>query len=291
MRLSSNLYKAGWVLLDQSDARVIDNNELSEQKIQSSVSALKKKRKAEKQIKAGNETPADSFSEGINAEQIEQLTEPREDPDEDEISEEEHNKVSLEIEAELENARAQAQEIIDHANAEAAEVEENARQSGDSRGYEEGLARAQAEAAELNSSIEERRALLEEDFKKQTDLLEPEMVDALTRIYEHVFDVDLKSDKSIILHLLQNALSKISPDQGYIVHISTDDYDTVSAEKENLMADMGNPNATIELIEDSMLKENECVIETNAGVFDCSLGVELEELSRKLRLLSFERRK
>ena len=38
-----------------------------------------------------------------------------------------------------------------------------------------------------------------------------------------------------------------------------------------------------------MLKENECVIETNAGVFDCSLGVELEELSRKLRLLSFER--
>ena len=45
---------------------------------------------------------------------------------------------------------------------------------------------------------------------------------------------------------------------------------------------------TVELIEDATLKENECVIETNSGIFDCSIGVQLEELTKKLRLLSFE---
>jgi flagellar assembly protein FliH len=39
------------------------------------------------------------------------------------------------------------------------------------------------------------------------------------------------------------------------------------------------------------MKEYECIIETDGGVFDCSVGVELEELSRKLKLLSFERKR
>ena len=65
----------------------------------------------------------------------------------------------------------------------------------------------------------------------------------------------------------------------------------ITDEKDKLRENITSPNATMEIIEDPMMKENECIIETDGGVFDCSVGVELEELSRKLKLLSFERKR
>ena len=54
---------------------------------------------------------------------------------------------------------------------------------------------------------------------------------------------------------------------------------------------MASPNSTLEIIEDPTLRENECIIESEGGLFDCSLGIELEELTRTLKLLSFDRNK
>ena len=70
---------------------------------------------------------------------------------------------------------------------------------------------------------------------------------------------------------------------------SEDDYDDVIDEKDSLDACITSPSTTMEIIEDPLLKENECMIESDSGIFDCSLGVELSELSRKLKLLSFDR--
>ena len=75
------------------------------------------------------------------------------------------------------------------------------------------------------------------------------------------------------------------------MHISPDDYDDVMEEKESLDACISYPSTTMEIIEDPLLKENECMIESDSGVFDCSLGVELSELTRKLKLLSCDRKK
>lgn len=44
----------------------------------------------------------------------------------------------------------------------------------------------------------------------------------------------------------------------------------------------------VELLEDATLGKNECMIETGNGVFDCSLGTQLEALNEELRLLSYE---
>ena len=130
---------------------------------------------------------------------------------------------------------------------------------------------------------------MEAEYQQIVDGLEPEMVDVLTQIYEHVFGVELRDDKGIILHLLKTTLSRIEPGNDLIVHVSSDDYDDVLDERANLEACITSPNTTMEIIEDPLLKENECMIESDSGIFDCSLGVELSELSRKLKLLSFDR--
>ena len=37
------------------------------------------------------------------------------------------------------------------------------------------------------------------------------------------------------------------------------------------------------------LSESQCMIETEAGVYDCSLETELKELCKKLRILSYKK--
>ena len=159
------------------------------------------------------------------------------------------------------------------------------RQEGYDAGYQEGVAAAEA----IKQQAEEHRQELDKEYQQLVDGIEPEMVDVLTQIYEHVLGIELRDDKGIILHLLKNTLSRIEPGNNLIVHVSSDDYDDVIDERDSLEACITSPSTTMEIIEDPLLKENECMIESDSGIFDCSLGVELSELSRKLKLLSFDR--
>ena len=288
----SNLYKAGWVTLDQSDKRVIDNNELIDQKILKFREEERKRQAVKAAENSENAESEDGFTEGLNAEQLSQLTE---DvgmlPDPDQQTAVSEAEMQSQVNEQLEEAGRQAKQLVEDAQAQAQQIRQDAEDEGRNAGYNDGYQNGVAEAENLKKEIAKRGEELESEYRKMADSLEPEMVDALTQIYEHVFDVDLRNDKDIILHLLQTALSRIESGNDYIIHVSPDDYDMITDEKDKLRENITSPNATMEIIEDPMMKENECIIETDGGVFDCSVGVELEELSRKLKLLSFERKR
>ena len=290
----SNLYKAGFVSFDSSEARIIDNNELANKKIEAYQEEVLKRQRAQMADEQGlYEEPAgpDDFIPGIDMQQLSQLTEDQSmlesvpDPQFD------MEAIQAEADLKIQQAQEQADMILQQAYQEADNVRANAveqgRQEGYQAGYNEGLMAAQAQQEE----IEQQRADLEKEYQQLVDELEPEMVDVLTQIYEHVLGIELREDKGIILHLLKTTLSRIEPGKDLIVHISSDDYDDVMDEKEALDACITSPNTTMEIIEDPLLKENECMIESDSGVFDCSLGVELSEITRKLKLLSFDRKR
>ena len=287
----SNLFKAGYVSYDMSEKRIIDSNDLANQKIEAFQELELKRQRAQmvqdEEYMEGEDNP--DFIPGIDMEQLTQLTEDQSmlesvpDPQFD------MEAVQAEIDLKLQQAQEQADAIVQDAMAQADEIRSNAenqgRQAGYDAGYQEGVEAAQA----LKDEIEQQRGDLEKEYQQIVDELEPEMVDVLTQIYEHVFNIELREDKGIILHLLKTTLSRIEPGKDLIVHVSSDDYDEIMDEKENLDACITSPNTTMEIIEDPLLKENECMIESDSGVFDCSLGVELSEISRKLKLLSFDR--
>ena len=290
----SNLFKAGYVSYDSSEARIIDSNELANKKIEAFQEQELKRQRAQmaqdEEFQEGME--GDDFIPGIDMEQLTQLTEDQSmlqpvppDPQFD------MEAMQAEIDLKLQQAQEQADMIVKDAMAQADEIRNNAieqgRQEGYNAGYQEGVAAAQS----LQDEIEQQRGDLEKEYQQIVDELEPEMVDILTQIYEHVFNIELREDKGIILHLLKTTLSRIEPGNNLIVHISSDDYDEVMDEKDTLQAAITSPNTTMEIIEDPLLKENECMIESESGVFDCSLGVELSEITRKLKLLSFDRKK
>ena len=290
----SNLFKAGFVSFDNTETRIIDNNELANKKIEAYQEELLKRQRARMAEEQGfNEEGSsdDDFIPGIDMEQLSQLTEDQSmlesvpDPQFD------MQAMQAEMDLKIQQAQEQADMIIQNAQAQAdaimADAREQGRQEGYQDGYQEGMMAAQAQQQEIDGM----KAELEKEYQQLVDELEPEMVDVLTQIYEHVFGIELREDKGIILHLLKTTLSRIEPGRDLIVHISSDDYDDIMEEKETLDACITSPNTTMEIIEDPLLKENECMIESDSGVFDCSLGVELSEITRKLKLLSFDRKK
>lgn len=290
----SNLFKGAFISFDESDARIIDNNELANKKIEEFQEQELKRQRAlmteENSFSEGEES--EDFIPGIDMEQLDQLTEdqsilgaPNEDPQFD------MEAMQAEIDFKLQQAQEQAEAIINDAQNEAEGIRQGAMEQGHQEGYDAGYQEGLAAVESLKADIEAQRDGLEKEYQMLVDELEPEMVDVLTQIYEHVLGIELRDDKGIILHLLKSTLSRIEPGNDLIVHVSSDDYDEVMDEKDSLNACITSPNTTMEIIEDPLLKENECMIESDSGVFDCSLGVELSEISRKLKLLSFDRKK
>ena len=307
----------------KENTRIIDNNALAEERILAYQEAQRLKREQQKAKAAPViEDLGEEFEEGLNADQLEQLTAdqalfasmddgaegefaegllPQDGYDASEIpldaglfsdAAEGAQMPTADMSAIVQDAQAQAEQILADAQAQAEQVLRSAQQEGYDRGYAEGMdAAKQAAVAEMEEEAEQRRAELEQEYQKALDELEPQMVETLTRIYEHVFDVNLRNEKGIILHLLQTTLSRVEAEGNFIVHLSPTDYDTVADEKDRLRASIVDPGAQLELVEDPLMHENECMIETDGGIFDCSLGVELAELTRKLKLLAFDRRR
>ncbi len=367
---SSNLFKAGWIMVDESEKRIIDNNELANKKIEAHQEEEARRLLAAKQENGEDvvfDGFSDGFSEGIGYDQIDAYDDSQniigagspefmegmdgeefdpmmtEMPDMSQMSEEvmpddgmqnqfqdgyfdesqgmsdedmnlgmeieeppasemipeepqfNLDEIQAQIDEQLRMADEQAKQIVADAQAQAEEIRNQAQEEGKAAGYEEGYQQGIAEAEQLKADaqaeIEEEKNKLQADFQQLINTIEPDMVDALTSVYEHVFNVEFKDNKDIILHLIRTTLSKMDSGISIILHISSDDYDLVSDEKPSLEEAMASPNSTLEIIEDPLLKENECIIESEGGVFDCSLGVELSELARKLKLLSYDRSK
>ena len=289
----SNLFKAGYVSYDQSEARIIDSNELANRKIEAFQEQEMKRQRAQmlQEEPSYDTAEGDDFIPGIDMEQLSQLTEDQNmlesvpDPQFD------MEAMQAEIDLKLQQAQEKADMIVQDAMEQANQIRNDAMERGRNEGYNAGYQEGVAAAEALKDEIEQQRGDLEKEYQQIVDELEPEMVDILTQIYEHVFNIELREDKGIILHLLKTTLSRIEPGNDLIVHVSSDDYDDVMDERDTLQAAITSPNTTMEIIEDPLLKENECMIESDSGVFDCSLGVELSEITRKLKLLSFDRKR
>lgn len=157
-------------------------------------------------------------------------------------------------------------------------------------GYQQGISEANAEAARIRAQLEEERARIDQMYEERIVDLEPEFVRVLTNIYEQVFKVNLSDDKDIVVHLLRNAMQRIEGTRNYIVHVSREDYPYVSENKQRLIEACQTQDVTVDLVEDITMRTGECMIETDGGIYDCSLDTQLTGLRKKLMLLSYDGR-
>ena len=259
----SNLYKyissAG-----VEEVRVIDYNQVIQDKIEELQKELKKH--------PVSEEGGSGFVEGLDPYVVEELVE---------------EEVDYEQQAEemLEQARKDAEAIRQEAVDAAEQIKEAARQSGRIDGYNAGKQEAAVEQAEKELEFKKRQEMMEQEYQQKILELEPMLVEAILPVFEKVTKVLTKDKKDLILHLVNSVMERAESSKEFVIRISKQDGDFLREHKEEING-ATNENCVVEILEDVTLEPLQCLIETDSGVYDCSLDTQLEELIEAIRILS-----
>lgn len=266
----SNIIKSQFVYIHHNEKKVIDTNELCEKLFLDRFTEEMYVEDAQDEFSV---TEEGSFKEGLKVTVVEtRLTE-------------EENLMKQQGEDIIAEARKQAADII-------AEAEENAKKTCDSlfeeacqKGYKEGFEKGKAAAEEtkkeLHMLIEKQKA----DYQKQIEALEPEFVKLMCSYIEKITGIIIEDKKEVILHLIHNAFIHGDKSKIYTIKTSKDDYDFVLSKKE-VLYDLVMDGSVIDVVMDKDLNRNQCFIETDNRVINCSLDIELNGLIEDLRILS-----
>lgn len=210
--------------------------------------------------------------------------------------------VDKEVDSEenIETARQSAQQILDEAMDEAtrilAEARENAsliseeaKKNGYSEGYNDGIAKAEneilAKQNEFNEFVEDSRMQLEKEADNMATMVETAVVDIACDLIEKLTGIVVNDYKGVMLYIVNSAIKDVDNSKKFIIKISDDDYDEIETNKNEIYGAL-NPSIEMEVFADSKLSKGQCVIETDGGLVDCSVDVQLENMINALKLIS-----
>ena len=290
----SNLIKGYSVSYDEPTKK-IDLNERAENFRRLYVERL------EKQAMGADMDPEtyvgeDGFSEGITGERIilkgseeETLSEQEKRilANQREIEKLQKKLEELRVEAGkiLDEAEEQADAIINRAKEEAGQQYEDLLSSYMKQGYEEGRQTAERECDELKSALSRQIEENEERYEKQVSELEPAFVEVLIKYIEKLTGIYTSDRNEVIMHCIHQAMTKQTPCRNFIIRVSPHDYGTVLNSKPEILLWLPD-GSQIEVVEDKMLTEGGCLIETDTRIFDCSVDTQLKSVIEDIRLLA-----
>lgn len=287
------LYKAGWVRVADEEKMVIDSNTLVAERIEEWENIRKANASAMPVFDEEGEEGEAEFVGGLGGEELDALFSDGEGGGNVIKAAEAAGPSPEEIEAQtqsmLDEARARADEMMDDARRQIEIERANAVEEGEKQGYDEGYARGMAEVDGMKQELAERKRQLEAEFDALLEELEPRFIETITDVYSHIFGVDLMDNRDILVHLIDSTLRKVESSRTFIVHVSAEDYAYVNMQKQTLMEGAVAGRGLIEIIEDIALAKGDCLIETDGGIFDCGVSTQLEELTKKLQVLSYEK--
>ena len=267
-RSLSNLYKQWFVQTDSTNKRIIDSNAIMEQHMKQEMPQTQAQNVQEEE---------DGFSAGLVTGNQGQV-----------IKAEPQIDYEAEAKAKAEEILAAAQQkadaILAQANRDAGEI----RTSAKTQGYEEGRASAEQEKEQLRVELEEsyrkKQGDLDSDYKNKREHMEQDLVDVIITVFEKVFHIQFDDKKDILMHLIEDAILNIEDDKRFRVKVAEDNAMFLENHKDEILDRVGH-DIELEIVSDATVEGNDCTIETDSGVFNCSLGAQLENLIKDIRSL------
>lgn len=273
----SNLLKRGTTII--SEERIIDYNELIK---------LKLKNIANDRENHGN-VDADGFVNGLKADVVEQLLT---GSDEDGETAQSQEDVNNQIAAALEEANEQAQtirdetnEVLAQAHMEARKIIEDAKRTGYEQGAQNAREEYNAKADELARDYEAKKAQLEKEYNDMKASMEPELVETITEVFKKITYTVAEDNKDIIIGLINGVMKNTDISNEFIIKVSPEDYKFLVNNQGKIYCSVSK-EVTMDIVEDATMKKNQCIIESDTGVYDCSLDIELNNLIEDIKLLS-----
>ena len=268
----SNLYKPWTVQTEVSNARVINSNELMAEYLEKNAAQRVVPKEHAEQTGENEE-----FSEGLFANGNPTVI--KAEPEEDYVALAKEEAAQI-----LADANAKAEELVNQANAEVDKIREAAR----NKGYEDGKAMQEPQfeelRAEMQDSYRQKSEKLEQDYCDKRKNMEHELVDVILNVFNKVFHIQFDNKKHILMYLIDDAIMNIEGEKKFRIKVAQSNVLFLENHKEEILDRVGH-DIELEIIADSMMDGNDCIIETDSGVFDCSLGTQLENLIKDIRSL------
>lgn len=279
----SNFYRNNYVIRGEQVKRVINTNDMIAEKMQAIVEAQKQARREElmrkrqEAIESGELDGDAAFTEGLFAQELE--LEPEPEPQIDYVAQAKEQAEQI-----LSDANAKVVMIHDKAMKDAETMREMARQEGYENGYTSARQQADEQLRAEQQELDRRRQELESQYETAMAELEPRLLDTMLTVFDEVFRMQFCGKREMLLHLVQNAMRGIRETRQYKIRVSEAEVSFLRERKEELQEKVGE-DVQIEIVMDPQLSESQCMIDADSGVYDCSLDVELDNLTRDLRSL------
>lgn len=262
----SNLVKCSNIIIKDDDKLVIDSNKMVD-----AILAQQKKGFGQR----AEQEDADGFICGLDAATVEQLVK---DPEQE-----------TDCPDAVAEAEASAALIVEEARKEAEDIREQARKNG----YDEGCRQAETDndkilsdrLTALENEYAEKEKKLIKHYEELESALEPELVSTITDVMAKAFNVVLGEQREIIITLVNGVIRNSEMSREFVIRVSEEDYKFLVSNKDMIYG-AASSEINIDIVKDQQLAKNQCIIETDAGVFDCSLDIQLENLIREIRLIS-----
>jgi flagellar assembly protein FliH len=261
-RSLSNVIKAYSIRYEEETKKTIDTHLRIDKELEERRKAL--------MAAASPPDPEEGFVEGIPALVVDQLP--------SETDKEKAAKV-------LEDAKAEAERIINQAKKDAQAMKNEAYVTAQKKGFEDGMLQAAKETQKLKADYEEKARSLKEEYDRMAYSMEPQIADIIAALVEKITGIVIEDREEVILYLVDKTLKNLEKCDEYTVRVSKEDFEFVSMRKNLLLAAIGR-EVPLYIVEDMNLKKNQCLVETEYKVINCSLDVQLNNLIQDLKLIA-----
>lgn len=264
----SNLLKSGNIIYSNDETKVIDYNALISEKICAIQESIAREHAQMQEYE---------LVEEMRPEDVEQLlSETDEEPGESHMAD------ATEV---IASANEEAKAIINRAQQEADLIRADSANMGKKEGYEEGRKQAELELAALRKEIEDERVQMEIEYDEQMRKMEPMLVEAILTVFEKVTHVLSVDKKDVVLQLVNDVLSKTEISKEFLIRVSNADYKFMLDNRERITG-VVSKKVQIEIVEDPTFRRGQCMIESDSGIYDCSLDIQLENLINTIKIMT-----
>ncbi len=218
----------------------------------------------------------DTFQEGLQVLNI------------DDVRQEEREKIEQEAYEQLqmmqEQARQEADELLENARKEAEVMRRNAYEQGKAQGFAEGQGMAAKQLQEQQAQLQRQMEQKERELQEEQLALEPKFADIMASLIEKITGVLCQDKKEVIVYLIHQALNQLEKTGQVTLRISKADMLMVSAHRDELRGCLAD-GVDLHIAEDASLGVDQCIIETDSRMLDCSLDVQLQNVKDQIRML------
>ena len=124
-----------------------------------------------------------------------------------------------------------------------------------------------------------------QELRDEEQALEPRYAEIMAALIEKITGVICQDKKEVITYLIHQALNQLDKTKNVTLRVSKNDMLRVSGQKEELKKCLSD-GVEFDITEDESLRENQCIIETDERIIDCSLDVQLQNLKDQIRMIT-----